>query len=210
MDEFRTDDARTREFYAEAFRQYGPSVQSLGWSGGETQLLRFRKLTEVGPMDGASLLDVGCGLGDLNAWLKEQGSRTHYTGIDSNPDFVRITSSKFPDATVHLGEFLDDLGEAGLDTGRFDYVVASGIFTFRTVQPAEYLAAAVQKMFRLARIGVAFNVLSTWGDFHRDTDFEAEPADVLSICRRFTRWIVLRHDYHPRDFTVYLYHQARG
>jgi hypothetical protein len=52
---------------------------------------------------------------------------------------------------------------------------------------------------------VAFNSLSAWATDQEAGEFYADPLRVVDFCRRITPRVVLRHDYHPRDFTVYLY-----
>jgi hypothetical protein len=43
----------------------------------------------------------------------------------------------------------------------------------------------------------------------RITVYDAESLLTLNSCRQLTPWVALRHDYHPRDFTVYLYKTDR-
>jgi hypothetical protein len=87
----------------------------------------------------------------------------------------------------------------------FDYVFASGIFALRTLEPDQYLDAVVHRLFNLCRTGVAFNSLSSWRADQEPGEFYADPFAVASRCARLTRRLVLRHDYHPGDFTIYLY-----
>jgi len=64
-------------------------------------------------------------------------------------------------------------------------------------------------MFSLATSAVAFNTLSTWAQDQEAGEFYADPLKVVEFCRTLTPWVVMRHDYHPRDFTVYLYKTPR-
>ena len=63
----------------------------------------------------------------------------------------------------------------------------------------------VARMFALCREAVAFNSLSTWAPDPEPSEFYADPAETLAFCRTLTTRVTLRHDYHTRDFTVYLY-----
>jgi hypothetical protein len=67
----------------------------------------------------------------------------------------------------------------------------------------------VAAMFERARQAIAFNSLSRWAPDMDVNEFHADPVKVLAICRNLTPWVVLRHDYHPGDFSVYLYHERR-
>jgi len=64
-------------------------------------------------------------------------------------------------------------------------------------------------MYALATTAVAFNSLSAWAPDQEAGEFYADPLQVVDLCRRLTPWVVLRHDYHPRDFTVYMYKNGR-
>jgi hypothetical protein len=58
-------------------------------------------------------------------------------------------------------------------------------------------------------LALAFNSLSNWANDQEANEFYADPVQVLNFCRELTPWVVLRHDYHPRDFTVYMYKTPR-
>ena len=65
----------------------------------------------------------------------------------------------------------------------------------------------IEKMFELSTGVIAFNSLSSWAKDPQAKEFYADPATVLHFCRELTPWVVLRHEYHPRDFTVFMYKQ---
>jgi hypothetical protein len=71
------------------------------------------------------------------------------------------------------------------------------------------MQSMIERMFALATRAVAFNSLSTWSSDQQAGEFYADPLQTVQFCRELTPWVVLRHDYHPRDFTVYLYKTAR-
>ncbi|NOY84878.1 MAG: class I SAM-dependent methyltransferase, partial [Nitrospirae bacterium] len=64
------------------------SVKALGWRGSESQLKRFEVLASIGDLNGACILDVGCGYGDLKAYLDQHFSDFVYIGIDQMPEFI--------------------------------------------------------------------------------------------------------------------------
>src|SRR6056297_2544582 len=100
----------TKQFYSTLYRQYGTSCRSLSFSSADTQRVRFAVLREVLPddRDGAfSLLDVGCGFGDLYDYLREDGyNNVQYTGLDIMPEFVRHATATYPDGQFIAGDFL--------------------------------------------------------------------------------------------------------
>ena len=63
--------------------KFGENIQSSGWSSVESQYLRFDYLCRDFDLNGKSILDVGCGKGDLVIYLKDKGINfSQYTGID--------------------------------------------------------------------------------------------------------------------------------
>jgi hypothetical protein len=65
-------------------------------------------------------------------------------------------------------------------------------------------------MFALCRKGIAFNCLSTWGAADDGgSEYREDPLRCLAFCRTLSPYVVLRHDYHPGDFTLYLRRQAQ-
>jgi hypothetical protein len=90
----------------------------------------------------------------------------------------------------------------------WDYVIASGVFYLRQPDPDAYLREMVGRLYRLARRGVAFNTLSARAPEKSPGEYYADPAMVVGMSLDLTPSVVLRHDYMPHDFTVYLYPPA--
>jgi SAM-dependent methyltransferase len=198
---WRDDNERNIQLYGELVRKYGSDVRSLGWSSRESQARRFAVFAEIGNLKGASVLDVGCGLGDLYGWMRKKRLDVRYTGIDVTPGMVKLARQQFPAVQFRVQELLD----VSLRIAKHDYVLSSGIFTHRNRASFKFLTAAIERMFELSKLAVGFNCLSAWAETKEPGEFHADPLKVLSFCRKLTPRVVLRHDYHPRDFTVYLY-----
>jgi len=200
-DQWRKDNGRNVRIYSERVAQHGYDVRALGWGSRESQSERFAVLSEVGKLSGTSVLDVGCGLGDLYAWMRRKRVRVRYTGLDITPAMVDKARARFPRTQFHVCDVLDPLQPVGAH----DYVLSSGIFTHRGGTAFEFLEAMVRRMFDLSKHALAFNCLSGWAEEKERGEYHADPLRVVSMCRKLTPRVVLRHDYHPRDFTVYMY-----
>jgi SAM-dependent methyltransferase len=203
-----TDEERlTAENYRRRLREHGASHLALDWGSREGQRLRFRVLAEVGDLAGRRILDVGCGLGGFVGWLDERGIAADYTGIDLTADLVARARSLHPGRRFLTGGILDDVLPAG---ERFDYVLASGIFATYAEGAEDYLRRVVARMWSLADIACAFNSLSAWAPTREAGEYHADPLATAAFCRELTPWLVLRHDYHARDFSFYLYRQRNA
>jgi SAM-dependent methyltransferase len=187
-------------YFDERLDTYGSSVLAVDWASEASQALRFRVLTEIGSLDGGTVLDVGSGLGDLAAFLEQRHPTARYEGWDLNPRMVERARMLHPRARFLVADPLAD-GTGGA----WDWILASGIFHLRD---EAFLRLMVAKLFAWARRGAAFNALSAWAPSPVPDAFHAEPAQVLDFCRTLTPRVALRHDYLPHDFTVYLYRDA--
>jgi len=186
--------------YLPLLRQFGVDHQAVGWGSSESQRLRFGVLLEVGDVRRASILDVGCGIGHLVDYLSEAGFGGNYRGIDLLEEMVAEARRRHPDRRFEIA----DVGAAvGVSA---DYVVSSGLFTFAD---RERLHGTVEAMFAASSKGTAFNSLSAWAEKQDAGEFHADPLETVEFCRTLTPWVVLRHDYHPRDFTIYMYRNER-
>jgi len=200
--EWDRDTAQNRAFYADRDAQFGIDVRAVDWGSRESQVRRFEVLAQIGPLGSDSVLDVGCGQGDFYEWLRGTGYRGEYTGIDITPAMVRTARRRFSDAAFLDIDLMSD--PTTLDLRR-DWIFASGIFTFRRAEAVRYMESMIATMFGLARKGLAVNSLSAWADRPAGGEFRADPLHFLGFCRALTPFVVLRHDYHPGDFTLYLY-----
>ena len=195
-----------------AIQERGYQATALFWSSQSVQEKRFDVLIDYirlhsEPEIGKSitLLDVGCGFGDLSPYLKTAEFQVAYTGIDVSPDMVQAGQFKHQDIRLLHGELFDfDWAEAS-----FDWVVCSGAMN-EVVDPhgreGESAQSMIQKMYTLSRKGVVFNLLNAaheWTSSRPDLQ-SFEPQAITDFCEKFATQVSVRQDYLPNDFTVCL------
>jgi len=193
------------EFYSDLVEKHGAAPQALDWGSLAAQEKRFAALAQIGSLEGRSVLDVGCGLADLWGYLQRQGLNVDYTGYDLTPAMIERAKQRYPSVRLEVRNLLDEPEPPS----RFDYVLASGIFYLRRVNPMAYLETMARRMFALSRLGVAFNTLSVKALQQTPGEFYADPEAVRSLCLKIAPRVVIREDYLPHDFTVYLYKDER-
>jgi SAM-dependent methyltransferase len=188
--------------YTKRYRQFAYDPRSLGWGKGGRQKIRFSALMGVCSARSGRVLDVGCGFGDLYGYLQEIGWNGKYIGVDIVPVLLDEARRQYPTIEVRNCDILHDPLEE-----RFDYVIASGIFNRKLRGEAHdrYVEAMLARMFQLAEIAVAVDFMSTWVDFQQESAFHADPSQMLTLGMRHSRRAVLRHDYLPFEFCLYLY-----
>ncbi|MEI6222659.1 MAG: methyltransferase domain-containing protein [bacterium] len=187
-------------YYQQHFKRHGlHSAKSFDWGSNETQLMRFAILAEIGNLQGSSILDVGCGLGDFYNFLTNTTPDIEYVGIDIVPDFHEGAQKKHPEVRFILGDFLDHTFERS-----FDYAFASGTFSLGFEVTRETYYEMIGKMFLLSTRGVGFNMLHY--KFHtNDAPYLTyDPKEVKAFCSTLTKNIEIVTGYLEHDFTVYL------
>jgi len=181
-----------------ALASQADAVHRGGWRDRLQQSTYFAALVEIGVRDASSVLDVGCGQGDLYAFLGARGFGGRYTGLDLSPELIASARERFPAANFILGDVLD------ADLAPHDFVLASGLFDYRTSDSPARLRATLRRMFDLARLGAAWNMFAIAPPGR--SDLYHEPlGDLLAFCDELTPHFSLRRDYDPAHFTVYLY-----
>ncbi len=114
----------------------------------------FRSLSEVCAargvsLDGARVIDFGCGTGLLTEAVAAQAQDV--VGVDVSPAMVAVLQGKgLPNVRVECGELNDIIARGGLPHGAFDLVVASSVCGFL----ADYPAAVALLAARLAPGGL--------------------------------------------------------
>jgi SAM-dependent methyltransferase len=174
------------------------SVHRVGWRDRLQQSTYLAALVEIGVRDTSSVLDVGCGQGDLYALLDARGFSGEYTGVDLSPELIASARARFPAVHFVLGDVLE------ADLAAHDFVLASGLFDYRTSDSPTRLRATLRRMLALARLGVAWNMFAVTPPGR--SDLYHEPlGDLVAFCGELTPHLTLRRDYDPSHFTVYLY-----
>jgi SAM-dependent methyltransferase len=153
-----------------------------------------------------SVLDVGCGFGDLLPYLKEKGFAGAYTGVDFVPELIEVGRQAYPDARLEVADFSTFKPHES-----FDLVLASGIFNARLKDEDQrvYIENTLKKMWTHARVAASADFLSGYVDFRREDLNYTSPEAVLAFAKNLTRRVALLHDYMPFEFALYLFKDDR-
>ncbi|HUY33259.1 MAG TPA: class I SAM-dependent methyltransferase [Pirellulales bacterium] len=195
-----------RARYVERLERFGHDPRTLGWASGK-QAERFAVLTSFVSLDEArSILDVGCGFGDLYDFLLRAGYRGRYTGLDLVPELIEAGRAAYPAADLRVA----DLAELGSDE-RFDLVVASGIFNAKlSHEPSwNHMTVTLARMFALCEVAAATDFLTSYVDFERADLHYVSPEQTFRFAKGLTRRVILAHHYMPFEFAICLYKDDR-
>lgn len=195
-------DTETARFYESHVRRFGYGYRALGFGRRSSQEKRFGALAATGDLDGARVLDVGCGFGDLLAWLRARGVQPRYTGLDLTASMIERCRKRFPDGEARfvVGDALTWQAD-----GAYDYVIASGIFGYHAKDTRARIQPTLERLFAIAGVALAVNFLSGCAPTRSPGRLYVHPADVLQYALRLTPAVRLDHTYMPNDFTLCMY-----
>lgn len=178
-----------------------------GWSSEASQRERFNALIRTSRFSGGSVVDYGCGPGDLHRYLSTLGYDFDYIGYDQNKDMIDTASREHSAKFAHLPLDSDDFPTA-------DYIFCSGIFQFYDDEDEEYYIKLIRRLFVRSKICFAFNMLSSLRSISEKASDELylAPENLVGLMSKITRRWVVDHSYHPGfgDMTIALYHEAQG
>jgi len=199
------DAMSSKQYYEDKLKKYTQHHEISGYGSKESQTIRFKVVTEIGDLRNKSICDVGCGIGKLVDYLEQRKFKMKYTGYDISEKIIEKARELHPNYHFEVRNILEDM-----PSQRFDYVFSIGL-NFKIRDNVEFMKNLIAKMVKMAKIGVAVSVLSCHVDpeYINVNDFYYDPKLFLDWClREVSRRCILRHDYLPHDFTLYIYKKA--
>ena len=193
--------------YTKRFQKYGVDIKTLASGSRDRQVLRFKIFSEIGNLDGHSVLDIGCGFGDFYQYLKDQSIKIKYTGIDVCPSFINVCRQRFPEASFFVKDFQNDSIR-----GKYDYIVASQVFNNRLKigNNERMMHRVIKKAFQICKAAVAIDMMTTYVDYREERLYYYKPEKIFQFCKTLTKRIILRHDYPLFEFMICLYKDFNG
>ncbi|MEQ6344393.1 class I SAM-dependent methyltransferase [Vibrio cyclitrophicus] len=178
-------------------RWKGNKAKSLGWTSEESQLCRFEVIARSADFEKKSVLDLGCGYGELFELLDSIYRICSYTGVDQHTDFLNKAKQNY---TEQRCEFLSgDMSKMNLEP--HDMVIASGSLNYIS-RDTDYLTNMITRMFGLANQTVIFNLLNSSQYPSRNTLMSYHPDGVYRFCKTLCDDVSLIEGYAERDFTI--------
>jgi trans-aconitate methyltransferase len=185
-------------YYDSLVTKFGDSHKACDYGSEERQKVKFEVLAQFVNIEEAEILDVGCGTGKFYSYLQENKMIKKYHGIDLSQKMIDTCQQTYPNIHFSQKNILDV-------TEKYDFLIANGIFYLIQNNPIYEMKKIINHMFELSKKGTAFNSLSSWATAQESNEFYADPFKILEFCSTLTPKIVLRHDYLPHDFTIYMY-----
>ncbi len=154
-------------FYKAKFDEYGPTFRGSGWSENSKSkkrykilinILKFKKMNRK-----ISILDVGCGYGELTKYLPKN-INYNYTGIDIVKSMIDYANKK--NANKNMRFYLRDITKINK---KYDFIICNGIFTLKNnltdLKMKNFVLKCINSFYKCSNIAFAFNIMSEDVDF---------------------------------------------
>jgi SAM-dependent methyltransferase len=194
---------RKIQIYRKSFWKHGASPRALGWKNEEAAEVRFENLLWDLDLSGKTVLDFGCGFGDIIPLLEKKFSNFEYLGVDVVPEFVEAARGKYPGQKFVVENILGKPRKP-----KFDVVLASGSLNSNFPNNMTFRKNALKTLFGSCRETFAFNMA---GGFPQPKNkqgnrvYYADALEILEFCLSLTPKIIFRYNYRPKDFTVVMF-----
>ncbi len=195
---------RLKDHYIPRIRPDREGYEILDWEDRESQYSRFDVLIESVDLQGKSLLDVGCGIGDLCVYLTGKDIKVDYCGVDILEDMIQEAMRRCGGDDCFLTA--DILEEEPFLPASFDVAFCSGIFNLETGNNQELLDRFLPKLHSLTRETVVINLLSVKSPDVTEGYHYFDPAEVREQSLQIYSAVEIKEDYLNNDFTLICRH----
>jgi SAM-dependent methyltransferase len=194
------DYSNLTEDYDKSLAQYGPGPKALLWWDYRSMGIRFHELTKDIPVEGKSILDAGCGMGDLLPYLYAKSTNFRYLGVDKTKGFIDIATRRYEG---HDFKVADPFKRK---VGMFDVVISSGVMNGNVKNWRAKRQKMIQSLFDQTGEVLAFNMAGGIKSIPDDPLIAyADPMEILQFCKSLTNRVILRTNYLAKDFTVIMF-----
>ncbi|MBI3714715.1 MAG: class I SAM-dependent methyltransferase [Betaproteobacteria bacterium] len=191
--------ATIMHFHRHRIAEYGrDGVMALGWRNADSQSKRFEVIASLADFTGSTVLDVGCGRGDLKAFLDQRFADVAYLGIDQMPEFIADANARYAGGTP-CRFYEGDFSTAAFP--RVDYVIASGALGYRSVDN-DFLFDMICRLYASSGRAAIFNVLDAQHFPDHPLLLGRDCDAVVAYCRTLSPLVEVVKGYLPDDMTV--------
>ena len=188
--------------YQKQLDKYGYSPKTLG-CGKERQDIRSQALSKY-VKEKCSVLDYGCGFGDLATFFKKNDIEIDYHGCDAMENFLTIAKEKHPSNFF----FKVDIGEK--ITNKYDFIIASGVFNFLYSSNVERHELSVYETLKdlhsCCKKTLSVDFQSPYVDFIAEDAYHQDLEKLTEFVKNhLSRRFEVDHSYMPYEFCIHIH-----
>ena len=193
---------RIRNHYEKRISPDRENFDIVNWASAGSQIKRFHTLAQAVNLEGASLLDVGSGLGDLYGFLTAEAIEADYTGVDISEPMVAEARKRHPNGKFFCADLFNLDQPQTFEHEAFDVVFCSGTFNLNIGNNEKFIAAALPRLLQLTRRHLVVNLLHSRERLFDDSYFSYDPTAVEALLNPLPCDVRIIDDYLPNDFTI--------
>lgn len=191
-------------------KHYEPRLENedtykvLDWESRDAQYKRFRAMTDNIDIHGKSILDIGCGCGDLFGFIKEKYGDPLYSGVDILEKMIERAAVEYPDAQFFCADIFstDFCASEQFGCPVFDITFTSGIFNLNAGNNEDFLKKAVPVIAELASEAFVFNLLDPESPDRDENYFYYKPEQAMELAKPLCLDIKIIKGYLENDYTL--------
>jgi trans-aconitate methyltransferase len=188
------------EDYDKSLAQFGPGPKALLWWDYRSMAIRFRELVKDVPIEDRSILDAGCGLGDLLPFLYAKSTNFKYLGVDRKKEFIEIAKQRYTGHEFKVGDPFNK------KIGIYDVVFSSGVMNGNVPGWLARRKKMITNLFEQTGELLAFNMAGGLKSIPHDSLIAyADAEEILDFCETLSDKVLLSTSYSPKDFTIVMF-----
>lgn len=191
------DYSHLEEDYDKSLKAFGPGPRALLWWDYRSMAIRFRELVKDVPVEGKSIMDAGCGLGDLLPYLYAKSANFRYIGYDRKAEFIDNAKRHYEGHEFKVGDPFNNR------LGLYDVVISSGVMNGNVKNWMEKRKKMIATLFDQTGEVLAFNMAGGRRSIPPDSLIAyADASEVFDFCKTLTKYVTLNTEYLDKDFTI--------
>jgi SAM-dependent methyltransferase len=193
-----------KKHYEPRLDKYSDNSKVLDWENEDAQYKRFIAMTDNIDLSCRTVLDIGCGCGDLFDWFKKQNISAVYSGVDILDQMIARAKQSYPEAVFFCADIFDSEFNSEIELSRktYDITFTSGIFNLDAGNNEVFLRKAVPVIASLSEEAFVFNLLDPSSPDKDDNYFYFEPDAAIELVSGYAEKIELIQGYLDNDYTL--------
>lgn len=186
--------------YKKSLAEHGESPKALLWRNYKIAAVRYKELVTDVPIEGRSILDAGCGMGDLLPFLYAKSTDFRYLGVDINKGFIEIAKKRYEGHEFKVADPIND------KIGQYDVVISSGVLSGNVEGWLEKRKKAIANLFGQANEVLAFNMSGGLTNIpNTPLNVFASLEEIQAFCATLTTRLIMRNHYSTKGFTIVMF-----
>ena len=174
-------------------------AEILGWSSTAEQEARFNAIIDLMDFsEGTSILDLGCGYGDLKARLDQEYRNFDYIGLDHQAEFIASAQKRYKDCPK---TWFHQVDVSNCQLPKVDLIIASGALSYYSAS-AGYYFDMIQRFYNAADRAFIFNMLDNKTFESGELIIAHDKEQIYKACKELCPNATLKEGYLVDDFTI--------